>query len=105
MPLGLEREHGRGTVGQLVGGASLITLEQMYTQAGVGELAFTDERVMQAPWAPVTERWVGRAASAIAFAINTSATLLNLDGVIVDGTISQALLERLLHETRMAMAR
>jgi predicted NBD/HSP70 family sugar kinase len=105
VPLGVADGSGRVQVAQLLGCASLVTLEEMYAQAQLDEIGFGDERVLHGPWLPVTERWISQAASAIAFAINGAACLLDLEGVIVDGAMHRALLKRLLEEVRSAMGR
>ena len=48
-------------------------------------------------------RWLQDAAGAIAFAINTSSCLLDLDGVIVDGAPGAALLDALIDAVRVAL--
>jgi predicted NBD/HSP70 family sugar kinase len=115
MPLGLagganpgsgQGGQGRGgQISQLLEEASLVTLELMLAEAGLPELAFTDERVLQAPWAGVTRRWIERAANAIAYAACSAACLLDLDGVIVDGALDRALLAELLEAARAALGR
>ena len=102
MPLALA---GGTRPAQLLGVASLVTLEEMHAAAGLAVLAPLDERVLQGPWRAVTERWLVDAAGALAFAINGSACLLDLDGVIVDGAMQAALLVRLLDAVRTAMGR
>jgi predicted NBD/HSP70 family sugar kinase len=88
---------------QLLGVASLLTLEQMQTQAGLEVLSAMDARLLQAPWLALTDRWLDDAAAAIAVSINGSACLLDLEGVIVDGAMHPALLVRLMAAIRMAM--
>lgn len=90
---------------QLLGVASLVTLEEMYGAARLDVPGMTDGRVLQAPWLAVTECWLVDAAGAIAFAVNGAACLLDLDGVIVDGAMHPDLLVRLLDATRTAMGR
>lgn len=102
MPLALA---GTARPAQLLGVASLVTLEEMYAAAGLTVLGPLDERVLQGAWLAVTERWLLVAAGALAFAINASACLLDLDGVIVDGAMHAALLVRLLAAVRTAMGR
>jgi len=48
-------------------------------------------------------RWLRDAAGAIAFAINTSSCLLDLDGVIVDGAAGTPLLDGLIEAVRTAL--
>jgi hypothetical protein len=44
----------------------------MLAAVGLESLPASDARLLQAPWAPVTARWVEEAARALAFSINTS---------------------------------
>jgi predicted NBD/HSP70 family sugar kinase len=103
MPVGLAADKRRA--GQLLDEASLVRLEQMLVDAGLEALPFTDARLLQAPWAGLTRAWIARAANAIAFAIGGAACVLDLDGVIVDGAVSRALLDELLRAIGTALAR
>jgi len=103
MPLAVAPTAGRAP--QLLGLASLVTLEEMQAAAKLDVLGPMDERMLQSPWLAVTERWLVDAAGAIAFAINGSACLLDLDGVIVDGAMHPSVLARLLDAIRVAMRR
>ena len=87
----------------MLASASLATLEDMLAAVGLESLPAADPRLLQAPWAPVTRRWLEEAASAIAFSINTSSCLLDLDGVIVDGAVGAPLLEALIDAVRVAL--
>lgn len=102
MPVALA-DAGAGRPPQLLDEASLVTLEHMLAAAGLAPIAFTDARVLEAPWAPVTRDWIARAADAIAFAAGGAACLLDLDGVVVDGAVSRALLDALLRAVDVAM--
>lgn len=62
-----------------------------------------DERALQAPWLTHTSAWLDDAARAIAFAINGATCLLDLEGVIIDGSIDRALLDKLLIEVEKAL--
>jgi predicted NBD/HSP70 family sugar kinase len=104
MPTGLASAGAGGKAGQLLDEASLVTLEQMLAAAGLEVLPGTDARLLQGAWAPVTQAWIARAADAIAFAVGGAACVLDLDGVIVDGAVSRALLDALLRATGAAMA-
>ena len=103
MPLGLAGEAG--TPPQLLSRASLLNLEQRYLAAGLAPGAATDERALAAPWRPLTDAWLQESAAAIALAVNSAACLLDLEGVIVDGSFSRPLLAALLAETERAAAR
>jgi predicted NBD/HSP70 family sugar kinase len=80
-------------------------LDDMLAAAGLESLPAGDGRLLQAPWVPVTARWMGEAATAIAFSINTSACLLDLDGVIVDGAVGAPLLDSLIDAVRAALGK
>ena len=105
MPLGLAEGGERGAPLQLLGAASLVRLEEMQNEAGLEVLAFTDERLLQAPWLAVTDAWIAQAANAITFGVAGAACLLDLDGVIVDGAVSRPLLERLIGAMQEAIPR
>lgn len=107
LPLGLA---GRGMdaeapPAQLLGVASLISLEQAYAQAGLDETASADGRALQAPWLALTDAWIARAADAIACAVLGAACLLDMQAVIIDGAIARDFLARLLGAVESAMAR
>ena len=104
MPLAAADPSRPGGTRQLLACASLATLEEMIAAAGLQSLAATDARLLQQPWAPVTQRWLHEAANAIAFSINTSSCLLDLDGVIVDGAVEATLLEALIDAVRTALS-
>ena len=92
MPLGPART-GRGRAPlQLLSEASLLNLEARYTAAGLDARASADVRAMTQPWWPHTQAWLRDAGPAVAFAANSAACLLDLDGVIIDGTFSRELL-------------
>ena len=102
MPLGLS---ARGQASQLLEEASLLTLERMLAEAGLPALEPGDERMLQAPWAGAVRDWLVRAADAIAFAVCSGTSLLDLDGVILDGAFGRDLLRALLEEVEAALAR
>lgn len=100
MPLGLS--DGRRPA-QLLSVASLLNLEQLYAAAGLDIGAVADARALQAPWRPHTERWLREASAAIAMSVESAACLLDLDGVIVDGSFSRELLAALVAALGAAM--
>ena len=92
LPLGLAAAGNHSAPPQLLSVASLMTLEARYAAAGLDVGAALDARALQAPWAAHTDAWLGEAASAIALAVNSAACLLDLDGVILDGSFDRATL-------------
>ncbi len=90
---------------QLLSVASLLTLERAYAAAGLDVAALADPRALQAPWLPHTQAWLAQAAAAIAQAVQSAACLLDLEGVILDGSFSRELLAALLAQTQQALLR
>jgi predicted NBD/HSP70 family sugar kinase len=77
---------------QLLSQASLVNLEARFKAQKLDVTAALDERAMQALWWPHTQAWLHDAGPAVAFAVNNAACLLDLDGVIIDGSFSRELL-------------
>ncbi len=105
MPLGLARGARAAAPAQLLGVASLLNLERAYARAGLDVSAVGDERALQAPWRELTRRWLGETAAAIALAVSSATCLLDLDGVIVDGSFGRDLLAALEAELQGALSR
>ncbi len=105
LPLWLAKSDRDNPPAQLLSVASLLTLEQLYAAAGLDVTAASDQRAVMAPWQPLTAQWLDQAAAAIAQAVNTSACLLDLEGVILDGSFSRELLAALIAQTQGALAR
>ena len=100
LPLG---QAGEQRPAQLLSLASLSRLEARYAAAGLQNAAAADERALQAPWLPITLAWLAEAAGAIALAVNSAACLLDLDGVIVDGSFCRAMQQQLLVQIGLAL--
>jgi predicted NBD/HSP70 family sugar kinase len=107
LPLGLAAAapDASGAPPQLLSVASLFKLEAAYRQAGLDPQAASDERALQPPWAQHTQAWLAQAAPAMALAINSASALLDLDGVILDGSFSRSLQEALLQALHSALDR
>jgi predicted NBD/HSP70 family sugar kinase len=91
LPLGLNTAGGPAPA-QLLSVASLLNLERLYAGAGLDAAAVLDQRALEAPWRPLTDAWLADTGTAMALAINSAACLLDLDGVIVDGSFGRELL-------------
>jgi predicted NBD/HSP70 family sugar kinase len=105
LPLGVA-DGGAGTPaapGQLLSAASLFTLEQRYTKAGLDDTAAYDERALQAPWLAHTEAWLEDAARAVALAVSSANCVLDLDQVVLDSSGHPVLLARLLDASVRAL--
>ena len=88
---------------QVLSTASLFNLEHRFTQAGLDSTAIFDERAVQGEWATHTEAWLSDAAPAIALSIHSAACLLDVEGVIIDGSLSRSLLQALLEHVGTAL--
>ncbi len=100
---GLSQGANQGLPPQLLSVASLQNLEQAFEQAGIDPSAAYDERALQAPWAPHSQAWLAQTARGIAMAANVTASLLDIDGVIVDGSFSRGLHQQLVLATQNAL--
>ena len=98
MPLGLGRIDATRPPAQLLSLASLFNLEARYRRVGLDTAAATDARALDDPWRDHTLGWLREAGPAIALAINSAACLLDLEGVIIDGSFAPVLLDALLAE-------
>ena len=103
LPVAVARAGRGGVPEQLLSVASLLTLETRYASAGLDPTAVADERAMVAPWRTHTNAWLRQAATGMAMAVNSAVCLLDLDGVIVDGSFSRPLLQALLDELSNAL--
>jgi len=97
LPLGLSGRAAKPPE-QLLNAASLWNLEAIYAKAGLETEAWADERALSERWLPSTRTWLNEACPAIALAINSAACLLDLEGVIIDGSCGRELLQALLHQ-------
>ncbi|HEU0203797.1 MAG TPA: ROK family transcriptional regulator [Burkholderiaceae bacterium] len=104
LALGTATEQA-GTPQQLLSTASLWNLEALYVKAGLDASAAADERALDNPWLRQTRRWLDETCPAMALAIHSAACLLDLEGVIIDGSFSRPLLEVLLVEVERALDR
>jgi len=105
LPLGLARDPGSVPPSQLLSQASLINLEARFIDNRLDPAAAGDSRALQNPWRPHTEAWLHEAGPAVAFAANSAACLLDLEGVIIDGSFSRDLLHEVLGAVKQSMDR
>jgi predicted NBD/HSP70 family sugar kinase len=105
LPVGVAGTDAGSPPAQLLSTASLLGLENLFQQAGLDPLAAYDERATQGQWDGHSTAWVVQAANAIAMAVTNASCLLDLEGVIVDGSCSRALLERLMAGVSAALGR
>lgn len=98
-------DRAAATPAQLIDQASLWDLEQRFTALGLDAAAAYDDRALQAPFAAETQKWLLRAANALAHCVVSGTAFLDLDGVVIDGSISRALLQQLIEAVKAALPR
>lgn len=109
LPLGLAEAQRLSTGGerglpeQLITRASLWELEQRFVAAGLEASAAYDARALTPAFAAATEEWLSNAATALAHCVVTSSALLDIEAVVIDGSLHGPLLQRLIERTRQAM--
>jgi predicted NBD/HSP70 family sugar kinase len=90
---------------QLVLHASLWELERAFDAAGLNPAAAYEHCVLDDPFRSHTERWIASAAQALAHCVITGTALLDVDAVVVDGSLAPVALRLLLERTRQALVR
>jgi predicted NBD/HSP70 family sugar kinase len=100
MPMGMA-PHAQAS--QLLEIASGWQLEQSLMQHKLDPLLVQDDAIMNHSYQSLTQAWLAQASSALAMCIASSAALLDLEAVVVDGSISPLLLQALREHTLTAM--
>jgi len=94
---------GGNSTGQLLESASGWQLEQALINAGLDPLLVADDRIMETAFAQMREPWLARASHGLALCITSAAALLDLDSMVMDGSISPLLLQALMARTQTQM--
>lgn len=102
-PVGAPHSGQSAPPDQLLSVASIFTLEALYIDHGLAPGAAADARCLAEPWWPHTQQWLARTAPALALAINGATCLLDLDGVIVDGSCGRGLVQAVLQASEQAL--
>jgi predicted NBD/HSP70 family sugar kinase len=77
---------------QVLSVASLYQLEQRFTAAGLDASACYDDRALSGAFAPHTQAWLREATPAIALVVQNATCVLDMDAVIIDGSLGRGLL-------------
>ncbi len=88
---------------QVLHKASGFVLEQALKALGAPAIAAHDERAMSPEWRKATERWLYDACPALALTIASSTAVLDLDAVVIDGSLDRSLLEEILRRSEQAL--
>jgi predicted NBD/HSP70 family sugar kinase len=102
IPVGLPGPDGKPA--QLLQLASGGLLERSLAAHGLDPLLVRQPAVMQPPCAGITTAWLDRAASSLAMTAVTAAALLDIDAVVIDGSLEPSLQSALTDATRAALA-
>ena len=84
---------------QLLHKASGFVLEQLFKQHGHPGAAAHDERALASPMAAHTQAWLKDACPALALTITSATALLDLDAVVVDGSMHRSLIDQVIAQT------
>lgn len=89
---------------QLLQMASGWQLEQALQTQGLDPLLVQRDEVMQSRYSALTSAWIAQASQALAMTVASSSALLDLDAVVLDGSLSPALMAALCTHTQASLA-
>jgi predicted NBD/HSP70 family sugar kinase len=95
----------QGDPKQLLHAASGLGLEQLFKSHGAPVAAAHDERALSAALRPLTDRWLEEACPALALTVASAAALLDLDVVVIDGSMDRAMIAEIIAGTGRALDR
>ena len=107
MPIGLPPLGTRAnanTPAQLLQLASGWQLEQALMDAGHDPLLVQQDAIMSPEFSAFTQAWLSQAAKALAMSATSAAALLDLDAIIMDGSLNPKLLQALIQQTETSLA-
>ena len=88
-----------GSARQVLHKASGLVLEQLLDGIGLPPAAAHDERALDERAFPSTERWLMEACPALALTVATASALLDLDAVVLDGSMHRDLIGHIITGT------
>jgi predicted NBD/HSP70 family sugar kinase len=95
------RNDGRAE--QLLHKASGLVLEHLLAKHKIAPEAAHDERAMSTDLWPLTRQWLTEACPALALTVATAGALLDLDAVILDGSMDRRLIAELINRTERVL--
>ena len=96
VPLALEHAT---TPDQLLHKASGLSLEHKLRRLRAPAAAAHDERALSPRLRPATDEWLAEACPALALTITSATALLDIDAVVIDGSMHRGLVENIVHQT------
>ena len=106
MPIGLPPLGTRAnanTPAQLLQLASGWQLEQALMAANHDALLVQQDTIMSPEFSAFTQPWLSQAAKALAMSATSAAALLDLDAIIMDGSLNPKLLQALIQQTEASL--
>ena len=106
MPAGLShssdpaRRNAKGQPPQLLQLASGWQLEQALEKAGLDPHLAHQDAIMDPAYAAFTTPWLAQASAALAMTVTSAAALMDLDAVVIDGSLGRSLIDALIEATR-----
>jgi predicted NBD/HSP70 family sugar kinase len=104
LPMGLPGDSNN-LPDQLISHASLWELERRFEALGLDPHAAYDDRALSQAFASETRAWVAQAAKSLALTVVTGTAFLDIDAVVIDGSLSRELLTQLIAATQAALTR
>jgi predicted NBD/HSP70 family sugar kinase len=103
LPMGMPKPSSTSP-DQLISHASLWELERRFESLGLDPHAAYDDRALNVPFESETRAWVTHAAQALALTVVSGTAFLDIDAVVIDGSMSRQLLTQLIEATQSALA-
>jgi predicted NBD/HSP70 family sugar kinase len=103
LPVGMSAERSRMPP-QLLQMASGWQLEQALIAAGHDPLLVHQDAIMNPVYDSLTQAWLAQASEALAMSVATAAALLDLDAVVLDGSLGEPLMTALMAATQNKLA-
>ena len=88
-----------GDARQLLHAASGLGLELRFSSQGVPPAAAHDHRALAPELLPLTEQWLDEACPGLALTATTAAALLDLDAVVIDGSMDRRMIGEIIART------
>lgn len=88
---------------QVLHAASGHGLEQLMKTKGLPAAAAHDERALTPALRKLTDKWLKQACPALALTVTSAAALLDLDAVIIDGSMHRALIDDVVGHTETVL--
>jgi predicted NBD/HSP70 family sugar kinase len=104
LPLPLPPE-GDARPRQLLHRASGLLLEQAFRRHGSPAIAAHDERAVSRSLWPLTSQWLDETGPALAFTIASAAAMLDLDAVVIDGSMHREVVAEVVARTERVLDR